>query len=278
MTQLNGSTVLITGAARGLGRRLALGVVARGARVIAWDRDAEGLHALAQELGEGLDGSAVIDVTDRAAVLAQAARSGQVDVVINNAGVVSGERLEDLTELAVRRTFEVNVLALYWVTQAFLPQMLARDSGHVVTIASAAGLVGVARQTDYSASKHAARGFSESLRAELRQRGSKVSATTVSPFYIDTGMFAGVQTKVPWLLPILSEPRVADDVLRAIERNTAELFLPPLVRIVPVARFLPMAVFDRVCDLLGVNETMQHFTGRAGALAGDEVQSQRRPA
>src|SRR5699024_4613625 len=142
------------------------------------------------------------------------------------------------------------------------PGMLERDRGAVVTIASAAGLTGVARQTDYSASKWAAVGFTESLRSELRAEGSRVGTLVVCPFYINTGMFDGVRTKFPRLLPILEETDVSTRVLDAIESGREQLVMPPLVRLVPGVRLLPTRAFDKVMDSLGVNQTMDHFTAR----------------
>jgi len=291
MTVLAGSTVLVTGAARGLGRQLALQASRRGARIVAWDLDGPGLDGLAEELGGSLLSASVVDVTDRDSVAAGVdaipGGAAAVAVVVNNAGVVSGARLVDLQPEQIERTFAVNVLALYWVTKAFLPAMLERDRGHVVTLASAAGLVGVARQTDYSASKHAAVGFMESLRAELRRDGAHVGTTTVCPFYIDTGMFEGARTKLPWLLPILREPDVAAKILRAVERDRAMLRMPPVVGTIAVGRILPTPLFDRVMDLLGVNQSMDDFVGRAkdargaggdkgtGADNGDDVSARR---
>jgi all-trans-retinol dehydrogenase (NAD+) len=267
MTRLDGSTMLVTGAARGLGRQLSLQAAKAGARIVAWDLDGPGLDDLAAELGDALVARSVVDVTDRTSIAAgvEALPGGAaaVDIVVNNAGVVSGARLVDLRPEQIERTFSVNVLALYWVTQAFLPSMIERKRGHVVTMASAAGLVGVARQTDYSASKHAAVGFMESLRAELRRDGVPVSTTTICPFYIDTGMFEGARSKVPWLLPILHEPDVAAKILRAVERDKPILHLPPLVATLPVSRVLPTRLFDRVMDLLGVNRSMDDFVGRS---------------
>jgi all-trans-retinol dehydrogenase (NAD+) len=140
--------------------------------------------------------------------------------------------------------------------------MIRRGRGHIVTIASAAGLVGVARQADYSASKHAAVGFDESLRAELRRAAPFVKTTVVCPYYIDTGMFTGVKSRFPRLLPILHEQKVADRVLRAIRRNERRVLMPPLVRLLPAMRLLPAPLFDRVVDLFGLNSGMEGFTGR----------------
>lgn len=266
MTDLTDSTVLITGAARGLGRQMARQAVDLNAHIVAWDLDGAALEDLAGELGPSLVSKAVVDVTDRdsiaAGIDALDGGAAAVDIVINNAGVVSGARLVDLEPEQIERTFAVNVLALYWVTQAFLPAMIERDRGHVVTLASAAGLVGVAKQTDYSASKHAAVGFMESLRAEMRRDGHNIRTTTVCPFYIDTGMFDGAKSKVPWLLPIQKEAAVAGKILEAVQKDKPELHLPPVVGTLPSGRMLPVRVFDKLMDLLGVNRSMDDFTGR----------------
>jgi all-trans-retinol dehydrogenase (NAD+) len=266
-TQLSGSTVLVTGAGSGIGRLMAMGAAIRGARVVIWDRDAERAEQVRGEIG-GHSTAQTVDVTDKDGVRAAAAEAGAVDVIINNAGVVSGQRLLDATEEGIERTFAVNVLGLFWVTKAFLPGMVERNRGTVATIASAAGLIGVAKQTDYSASKHAAIGFDESLRAELRTMKSKVRTMIVCPYYIDTGMFAGVKTRVPWLLPILKEDVVAEAVLDGIEKGKRRLVMPPIVGLVPALRVLPLPVFDRSADLLGVNKSMERFTGRPGDVVG----------
>ncbi|WP_458780454.1 SDR family oxidoreductase [Arthrobacter sp. D3-16] len=269
-TKLAGSTVLITGGGRGLGRRMALKAAQRGARVLIWDLSAEGGKGVREEI-RAAGGSAdahTVNVADKDAVQAAAAAAGPVDVLINNAGVVSGHRLLDAADEDIERTFDVNVLALYWVTRAFLPGMVDRGRGTVVTIASAAGLVGVARQTDYSASKFAAFGFNESLRSELRAGRTGVHTLVVCPYYIDTGMFDGVRTRFPRLLPILKEGAVAAKVLDGIESGRRKLVLPPLVNLVPAARLLPVGAFDRLMDVLGINRTMDHFTGRPAGVSG----------
>ncbi|BDZ47490.1 hypothetical protein GCM10025866_33990 [Naasia aerilata] len=143
----------------------------------------------------------------REAAAATLAAVDRVDVLVNNAGVVTGKPLLEASEDQIQRTFDVNVLALYWVTRAFLPGMLTRRRGTVVTVASAAGLIGVARQTDYAASKHAAVGFDESLRAELRGSGRGVRTLVVCPYYIDTGMFEGSAPASPSAADPRSEAR-----------------------------------------------------------------------
>lgn len=248
-------TAVVTGAASGLGRLLTLELARRGVDVAAWDRDAEGLKDLPAR-------TFVVDVTDRAAVAEAAQATGPVDLLINNAGVVSGRSLLDTSDEQIERTFAVNTLAAFWTTKAFLPAMLAADRGHLVTIASAAGLIGVNGLADYSASKFAAVGFHEALRMELRSQKSRVRTTVVCPFFIDTGMFAGVRTKVPWLLPILKPEAVVKTIVRAIARGRRRVILPWFVYSVLWLRGLPVAALDFLADLFGINHAMDRFTGR----------------
>ncbi|UVI36845.1 SDR family oxidoreductase [Brevibacterium spongiae] len=266
-TEIAGAKVLITGAGSGIGRLMALEAANRGAaEIIIWDLSADSGEAVRVELeAAGTRArSFAINVGDADQVAAAAEQTGPIDILINCAGIVTGKKLLDMDEATVRRVYDVNTMALYWTTKAFLPAMLERDHGSVVTIASAAGLTGVARQTDYSASKWAAVGFTESLRAELRADGSRVNTLAVCPFYINTGMFKGVQTKFPRLLPILEENDVSVRVLDAVESGREQLVMPSLVRLVPGVRLLPTRAFDKVMDILGVNQTMDHFTGRTG--------------
>lgn len=256
---LAGARVLITGGTRGIGRLMAAGAAERGAWVTIWARDAAIGDQVAGELGVRF---VSVDVADTAAVAAAAAETGPVDVLVNNAGVIAGKPFVELTEDDIRRSYEINTLAPYWVTRAFLPGMRERNHGCVVNVASAAGMIGTARMTDYSGTKHAMLGFTEALRAELRLSRSKVNTLAVCPFYIDTGMFDGARTAVPWLLPILREAEVAVKVLNAIESGKQRLLLPPVLHTLPLIRLLPVGLADSIVDLLGVNRTMDGFSGR----------------
>ena len=272
MTDFKGAHVLITGAANGLGRLLALGAAARGARVTLLDLDEGGLRRLQEKITQaGRDAAAFpVDLSGRIPLQAVAARileaRGGVDILINNAGVVTGKTLLECSDEAIERTFQVNTLALFWMTRAFLPAMIEQGRGHVVTIASAAGLSGVARLTDYCASKFAAVGFDESLRLELKRLGHPVRTTVVCPWYIDTGMFQGVRTRFSWLLPILSPDYVVGRILGAVASNRQRLLLPRFVMAVPLLRFLPVPVFDLLMAFFGVNRTMDHFRGHDRTL------------
>ena len=188
-----------------------------------------------------------------------------MDILVNNAGVVSGSPLLELPDEHIERTFRVNTLALFWTTKAFLPAMIARGSGHIVTVASAAGLIGSPRETDYAASKFAAVGFNEALRLELKRSAPGVKTTVVRPFYIDTGMFEGVKTRFPLLLPILKESAVTERILRAVQHDTARVDMPWMVRTLPLMRLLPVWAFDGLADFFGITAAMDEFTGRLAA-------------
>ncbi|QUW18409.1 SDR family oxidoreductase [Agrococcus sp. Marseille-Q4369] len=267
-TVIDGSTrIVITGGGSGIGRLVALAAARKGAHVVLWDRDERAARAVVAEIDteDGRATAVVVDLTDADAIELAAAETlmlGPVDVVVNNAGVISGKPLASLSVAQIERTMRVNAIAPILVTRAFLPAMRDAGRGRIVTVASAAGFIGVAGQTDYAASKFAAVGFMESLRAELRKERSPITTLTVAPFYIDTGMFDGVTTKVPALLPILSQARVATQILAAIESRRTLLALPPLVRLVPAIKALPTALGDLVADALGVNEGMDAFRGR----------------
>jgi all-trans-retinol dehydrogenase (NAD+) len=270
VTEISGKNVVITGGASGMGRLFALKTARLGATVVIYDLDAGAMNAAVEEIkrltGREAHGF-VCDVSDREAVYRTADEVrdlvGPVDVLFNNAGVVSGRRLMEIPDEKIEAVMGVNVLALYWVTKSFLPDMLARNSGHVVTMASAAGLLGVDRQTDYAASKSAAIGFTRSLRVELKQTGhTGVKTTIVEPFFVNTGMFDGVKTRFPRILPILDQDHVTDRVISAVRRDKQDLKLPPIVNLVPGLQLLPVNVFDWIMDFLGVNDSMDEFRGR----------------
>ncbi len=268
MTALKHAVVLITGAASGIGRLMALEAGARGAKVALLDRDEAGLQRLKAELeGRGqIADTFPCDLRDRAAIKASIARVeatfGALDVLINNAGVVGGQPLLESSEESIELTFQVNALAPIWAARAALPGMIARGRGHVVTIASAGGLVGTTRLVDYCASKFAAVGFHDALRAELRRLGHPIRTTVVCPFYIRTGMFEGVKTRLPWLLPILQPEDVAARVIRAVERDHPRVLMPWAVHLVNPLRILPVPWFDRLMRWLGVSMSMDDFKGR----------------
>lgn len=193
MTQrsFRGKTVVVTGAAGGLGRSLCLRFSAAGARVAALDRDANGLQTLADELAAqgGEIHAQLCDVTDAAACAAamQAvhARWGGIDVLVNNAGIAHRSALAATRLGVIRRVMEVNFFGAVHCTHAALADLRAAR-GLVITISSVAGFSPLIGRTGYAASKHALHGFFDSLRAELADDG--VDVLLVCPSFIDTGI------------------------------------------------------------------------------------------
>jgi all-trans-retinol dehydrogenase (NAD+) len=270
MSQIAGSTVLITGGGMGIGRLMALKMAALGARIVIWDINPDNLAKVVEELnraGREVFGYQV-DVSDREKVYDAAKltleEAGPVNILVNNAGIVSGKPFIECSDEQIERTIQVNTMALFWVTKAFLPQMMKNGWGHLVTISSAGGILGTPGLADYSASKFAAFGFDEALRGEFKKRGIGIKTTVICPFFIDTGMFEGVKTKYPLLLPILREGYAADRIIGAIQRNRARLWMPPLVYTVPLLRALPVPLMDWIAKFLGVTESMDEFKGRTG--------------
>ena len=144
-----------------------------------------------------------LDVSKRAAITeaANSARSafGSVTLLINNAGIVSGKQTMELSESMIDRTMQVNTVSHIHTIQEFLPDMIAQKKGHIVSIASMAGLAGIPGLLDYCASKWGAIAIDEALRNELKKSGhySYVKTTCICPFYISTGMFDGVKNAFP---------------------------------------------------------------------------------
>ncbi|TFD70869.1 SDR family NAD(P)-dependent oxidoreductase [Cryobacterium gelidum] len=271
-----GARVLITGAARGMGRLYAERCVAEGAKtVILWDRDGAALAATTAILTERSHGRTqvapyVVDIADLGAIAQTAQRVrteiGDPDVVINNAGIVRGKYFWEHDNGAdTRPTMQINALAPMYITREFLPAMIAsgyRES-RIVNIASAAGTLSNPRMSVYAASKAALIGWSDSLRLELVQQGyGQVKVTTVCPSYIDTGMFAGARG--PLLTPLMTPEYVVDRVWRAMLAGKPQLLLPWTVNLSKVLRgVLPLAAWDAVAGrVFGVYRSMDRWVGR----------------
>jgi all-trans-retinol dehydrogenase (NAD+) len=268
MKDIKDKIILITGGGSGIGRLLALELAEQGGRVAVWDLNQGALRALEDEgrqKGLFIKGM-VCDVTDREAVYAAAkvltTELAPVDILVNNAGIVSGSSFLDTPDEKLIKTMEVNSMSHFWTCKAFLPTMIARNSGHLVTVASAAALIGVRGLADYSASKFASFGFHESLRMELRSQKSAVKTTVVCPFFIDTGLFRGVESKFPRLFPILKSDYVAHRIALAILKEKRQLLLPWFIYNTYFLRLLPPAGFDFMMNFLGINHYMDNFSGR----------------
>ena len=259
-----------------MGRMYAARAIAeRAASVTLWDRDSAALAQTARELGAVARGrtqvrSYVVDVGDLGAIAKTAHQvrraAGTPDVLVNNAGIVRGNRYfwEADSGDDTRATMRVNALAPMYIAREFLPGMIASHRpARIVNIASAAGTLANPRMAVYAASKAAVIGWSDSLRIELEQAGhAHVRVTTVTPSYVSTGMFAGARG--PLLAPVLAPDVVVDRVWKGMIAGRPLVQLPWSVGLSRVLRaVLPVRVFDRVVgDGFGVYSSMERFTGR----------------
>eukprot|EP00298_Acanthocystis_sp_HF-20_P004603 c14933_g1_i1.p1 GENE.c14933_g1_i1~~c14933_g1_i1.p1 ORF type:complete len:317 (+),score=123.98 c14933_g1_i1:28-951(+) len=267
--------VLITGGAHGIGKLLAIALAQKGCHVIIWDIQDEWGKKVVEEI-ESISKIAKffkVDLCNPQEVnrVAQLTISevGFIDLVINNAGVVSGKKILDLSDAEIQRTFSVNILAHFWVVKNFLPSMIARNEGYIVTIASSAGLVGIPRLTDYCSTKFAAIGFNESLRRELQTENANIHTTCVCPYHINTGMFHGIkQTSMFGLVRSLEPEHVRDEIISAITWKKQVVVLPTLVHLGPLTKsLLPAYLVDLVFRITGLSSFMDDFKG---TLAGDQ--------
>jgi all-trans-retinol dehydrogenase (NAD+) len=272
VTELRNARVLVTGAASGIGREMALAAATKGAQIVAWDIDETGLARLAGDLSAlgATVLTAVVDVTDRAAVYRAAASVDDaidgVDVIILNAGIVDNASILDGSDEMLDRVMGVNLMSLFWCTKAFVPGMAERGHGHVVTIASITSVVPTPGMATYTVSKHAAYGFAETLRTELRTQAPGVRTTVVMPFFIGTGMFEGAGTvKLPFFTAHLEPREVGQRVIEAVEKNRARVVLPPLGVMALTLRGLPPRLYDAVAEKVGLMSVMSGFTGRTPA-------------
>lgn len=239
---LEGEVVLVTGAGGGLGRLLVTRLAKLKATVVLWDIDIKAVEDGVRFV-EMMGGKAYgykCDLANREDVYRVASLTqnevGQVTILINNAGVVSGKLLLDTPDYMIQKTFEVNILAHFWTTKAFLPGMIEKDHGHIVTIASMAGYVGIKKLVDYCSSKFAAVGFDEALRVELEAQGVKgVKTTVICPYFIQaTGMFENVNSLIPTLKP----NDVADRIVQGIQQNEKFILIPEYLKFMLIFRWI----------------------------------------
>ncbi|AFD05876.1 SDR family oxidoreductase [Solitalea canadensis] len=262
---LKGKTVLITGGASGIGKLMGEIALQKGAKLIIWDINKEKIDETISEYSSIGDTSGyVVDVTNIKQVDEMAAMMkrthGAVDVLINNAGIVVGKYFHEHTTTDISRTMDLNANAPMFTTLAFLPDMLTRNSGHICNIASSAGLISNPKMSVYAASKWSLIGWSDSLRLEMKQLKKNIGVTTVTPYYINTGMFDGVRSVIPLLKP----EKAANKIIKAIENNRIFLSMPWSVRFVRFFQgLLPIWFFDWfVGKVMGIYSTMEHFKGR----------------
>jgi short-subunit dehydrogenase len=260
-----GKSVLITGGASGIGKIMGRIVLEKGGKLIIWDVNAAGIESTLQEFKPR--GNAVgytIDLADLNAIQPTALQvkkeHGIPDLIINNAGIIVGKYFEEHSINELTSTININATAPMMVTHAFLKEMIERGSGHICNIASSAGLVSNPKMSVYVASKWSLIGWSDSLRLEMQRKGTNIHITTVNPYYIKTGMFHGVRSRIP----ILHPEKTASRIMRAIALKKIFLTMPLGMHLIRFLQgILPIRVFDFIAgDLLGIYTSMDEFKGR----------------
>jgi NAD(P)-dependent dehydrogenase (short-subunit alcohol dehydrogenase family) len=291
---LQGRSVLITGGSRGLGLALARQMAAEGARLAICGRDAESLDRAAESLSR--TGAEVLafsaDVTDVASVddMIEAIRRryGRVDVLVNNAGVIEVGPAETMSLVDYEEAMATNFWGMLYPTLAVLRDMRARRSGRIVNITSIGGKLGIPHLLPYSASKFAAVGFSQGLRAEVAGDGIKV--VTVCPGLMRTGsprnaIFRGQhRSEYAWFsisdaLPGLSisADRAARRIVAACRRGDAEVLFPIPARVASVVNAVAPGLTAGV--LATVGRLLPSADGaESGRRKGAESQSRLSPS
>lgn len=274
---IKGTNVLITGGASGIGRIMGRICLEKGAsNLIVWDINQANIDKTEAELSDvkpaedgvskGQIHSYIVNVSDPQAIKSAyekvKSEVGEVDILVNCAGIVRGNNTFDKqTVQDIDLTMDINANAPMYVALAVLPDMLRRDRGHICNIASAAGMLGVPKLSVYCASKWAVIGWTESMRVELKQARSHVRVTSVAPYFINTGMFDGVNSKV---FPILDPEKTAAKIIRAVEVGKSFRGIPFAYHFIRIWQgLLPNFLFDFLFGkIFGVYSVMDHFTGR----------------
>ena len=244
---LHGKVAVVTGAASGMGRALCHELAREGVRLGLLDRNAAALASLEEELQ--MRGTpcvrAVADVSDRQAVRSAihslVAELGPVDLLVACAGITGATFVDDLAVEQTEAILRVNLLGVIYSLDAVLPDMLARQSGHIVALASLAGCRGMPFSAAYSASKAALIAYLESLRPPLRRRG--IAVTTVLPGFVRTPLMTNAPAQPPMAM---MEPEVAArHILRAIRRRSRVYAFPwSTSLLLSVLRWLPPWLYD----------------------------------
>lgn len=230
MDNIRGASVLLTGGSRGIGPVIAEALARRGANIALIARSQTGLLEVTQRLAA--HGSEVLPISvdlanpsQREKLITQVVSAfGQIDILINNAGLECEGPFTDLPLSDIRETVEVNLTAPMVLTRLVLPGMLARRSGHIINMSSLAGKSGIPYDAVYSGTKAALAEWTHALRLEFAESG--VHFSTVFPGYVtEVGMFARFASESPWTVGSCTAAQVADAVVSSIETGSTEVIV-----------------------------------------------------
>ncbi|KAK4166116.1 epidermal retinol dehydrogenase 2 [Cladorrhinum sp. PSN259] len=267
---LSEEVIVITGGASGLGLLIAEVYGMRGATVAVLDVEE-------MENGEARGVTYYkCDVTNKEQ-LAKVAKQiekelGPATILINNAAVVPGKPLLDLSLAEIDRSVSTNLLSHFYTLKTFLPSLaLSETGGTVVTISSVIGTLGAANLTDYAASKAGVTALHKSLAAELKETHPNIRMVLVTPGQLSTPLFYGVQTPNAFLAPIVEPVDVAKEVIKAIDDGqNAVIGMPLYARWIDWYNVLPIGFQAVLRKMAGVDNGMKSFVGRKGVKKGGE--------
>jgi short-subunit dehydrogenase len=258
MISLQGKVVVITGASSGIGAAAARRFAAAGAVVIATARSREKLERLsagAEAPAGGMLFTLPLDVTNERQVNETFAHIyaayGTVDVLVNNAGFGLFQPVIEAPMNSFADMMDVNYLGAVRCVKAVLPRMIAARSGHIVNVASIAGVVGTAKSAGYSATKHAVIGFTDALRQELH--GTGVHVASVNPGPVNTPFFDMADPGGSYRRNIdrfmVTPERVAEAIVDTIVRRRPQMFVPAYMGWgATLIRLLPVSMFNRIAS------------------------------
>ena len=279
---LSGKVAVVTGGARGIGRAVAQALVREGARVAIGDVDAEAAGATAAALG-GDTLALPLDVSDRrgfSAFLDEVeARLGPIDILVNNAGIMPIGPFADETDATVTRQLEINLHGVIHGTKEAVRRMRPRGGGHIVNLASVAGVGPLPGAATYCATKYGVVGLSETVRLELR--GTGVELSYVCPGHVDTELTAGVRATIK---PVGPEA-VAEAIVGVLRVPRPQVFVPANLRVpATLAALLPRRLGEGLGRLLGADRALLDFDrteraryearAAASAPAADELSAE----
>lgn len=265
MNKVRDKVAVVTGAGSGLGRLLAGHLAGDGAKLALLDLDESALAEVGKELSKLSPQveTYLCDVSNRKNVYCVAdqvhADLGPVDILVNNAGIVASGSFLDIPDEIHQKVLEVNLNAHFWTTRAFLPDMIKAKAGHLLVIASAAGVCAMPEISSYVASKFGAVGLAESLRMEIGRMKLNIPVTIVCPSLINTGMFDGA--KAPLFTPIMPPEIIAKKIYSAFKKDRPYVREPFLVKALPVAKaLLPTKLFNETLRMFGMHSFLNDIT------------------
>jgi len=263
MKSLDGEIFLITGAANGIGKAVALYLAQNHPKttLVLWDCNQEQNLETARQakaLGSQKVHSYEVDVVDKEAVKSVADKVkkevGHVSILFNNAGVAKGEKFFQTSDQDLETTIQVNLVSHFWTLRAFVPHMIQNNHGHIVTTGSMGSFFGHQSCIPYFATKFAIRGYIESLQDELKAMPTPTNGivfTTVFPSFVETPMTTNISVKVGTNKKYMKVDYVAKKIVDGVRRNREKIVLPPSYEVLIFFKgILPSKAFWKLREVL----------------------------